>query len=71
MTYAETMALRQMKKGDVVKHLGALKSSMLLGIVLSKVEYEYRTDNLDSHYKILWRDGTISKAWDYDLVKVK
>ena len=71
MTYAEMMELRHMKKGDVVKHLGALKSSMLFGIVLSKVEYEYHTDNLDSHYKILWRDGTISKAWDYDLVKVK
>ena len=58
------------KKGDVVKHLGALKSSMLLGIVLSKVEYEYRTDNLDNAYKVLWRDDTISKAWDYDLVKI-
>ena len=60
-----------LKKGDVVKHLGALKSSMLLGIVLSKVEYEYRTDNLlDNAYKVLWRDGTISKAWDYDLVEI-
>ena len=59
-----------LKKGDVVKHLGALKSSMLLGIVLSKVEYEYHTDNLDNAYKVLWRDGSIVTAWDYDLVKL-
>ena len=69
MTYAETMALRQMKKGDLVKH--ARTHENLFGVVLSKVEYEYHTDNLDSHYKILWRNGTISKSWDYDLEKVK
>ena len=69
MTYAETMALRQMKKGDLVKYAG--NNENLFGVVLSKVEYEYHTDNLDSHYKILWRNGTISKSWDYDLEKVK
>ena len=69
MTYAEMMALRHMKKGDLVKYAG--NNENLFGVVLSKVEYEYHTDNLDSHYKILWRDGTISKSWDYDLEKVK
>ncbi len=70
MTYAETMALRQMKKGDLVKHARSIEEN-LFGVILSKVEYEYHTDNLDSHYKILWRDGTISKSWDYDLEKVQ
>ena len=69
MTYAEMMALRHMKKGDLVKYAG--NNENLFGVVLSKVEYEYHTDNLDSHYKILWRDGTISKSWDYDLEKVQ
>ena len=69
MTYAEMIALRHMKKGDLVKYAG--NNENLFGVVLSKVEYEYHTDNLDSHYKILWRDGTISKSWDYDLEKVK
>jgi|ETNvirenome_6_85_1030632.scaffolds.fasta_scaffold17282_4 hypothetical protein len=70
MTYAETMALRQMKKGDLVKHARSIEEN-LFGVILSKVEYEYHTDNLDSHYKILWRDGTISKSWDYDLEMVQ
>jgi len=69
MTYAEMIALRHMKKGDLVKYAG--NNENLFGVVLSKVEYEYHTDNLDSHYKILWRNGTISKSWDYDLEKVK
>ena len=59
-----------MKKGDFVKHAMAHSRENLFGVVLSKVEYEFHTDNLDSHYKILWRDGTISKTWDYDLVKL-
>ena len=69
MTYAEMIALRHMKKGDLVKYAGNREN--LFGVVLSKVEYEYHTDNRDSHYKILWRDGTISKTWDYDLEKVQ
>ena len=69
MTYAEMIALRHMKKGDLVKYAG--NNENLFGVVLSKVEYEYHTDNRDSHYKILWRDGTISKTWDYDLEKVQ
>ena len=76
MTYAEMMALRHMKKGDLVKYAfcgitDEGNGENLFGVVLSKVEYEYHTDNLDSHYKILWRNGTISKSWDYDLEKVK
>ena len=75
MTYAEAMSLRQMKKGDLVKYAfcgitDKGNREKPFGIVLSKVEYEYHTATLDSHYKILWRDGTISKTWDYDLVKV-
>ena len=76
MTYAEMMALRHMKKGDLVKYAfcgitDKGNRENLFGVVLSKVEYEYHTDNLDSHYKILWRNGTISKSWDYDLEKVQ
>jgi len=59
-----------MKKGDLVKHARSIEEN-LFGVILSKVEYEYHTDNLDSHYKILWRDGTISKSWDYDLEMVQ
>ena len=59
-----------LKKGDVVKHAVAHPREGLIGIVLSVVSFERQTVNLDNAYKVLWRDGSIVTAWDYDLVKL-
>ena len=59
-----------MQKGDLVKHAFAHPRQKLFGIILSKVSFDRMTVNRDNAYKILWRDGTMSKTWDYDLVKI-
>ena len=59
-----------LKKGDVVKHAVAHPRDGIIGIVLSVVSFERQTVNQDNAYRVMWRDGTIATAWDYDLVKL-